>query len=114
MAIRVSQKNWNDEEFRIATLTIAQLLGEEIEVEIPKIEFKSYNAQIWKNDDILFEKDFDSRKDALKWIKLKLLKESHAYADLKKYNKKHDDFDWWFYRVKDSKLVDVTDEGELV
>lgn len=111
MSIRVLQKDWKNENYRVATLTLAELLGEEIEIEVEKPKVKLYNAQIWKDDDIVFEKDFDDKLSALKWIKSKLEKESRAYADLKRYNNKRDDFDWWFYKVKNNQLVDVTDDG---
>ena len=110
MAIKVTRENWNNKAFKDATLIMSELLGEDIIIQEPKP--KPYNAQIWKNDDIVFEKDFDSRPSAIKWIKARLKGESKAYADLKKYNSNRDDFDWWFYKIKDNKLVDVTDEGE--
>ena len=111
MAIKVTRENWNNKTFKDATLIMSELLGEDIIIQEPKP--KPYNAQIWKNDDIVFEKDFDSRPSAIKWIKARLKNEVNAYADLKKFNKSRDDFDWWFFKVKDNKLVDVTDRGEL-
>ena len=89
------------------------MLGESVEVEMSKQKLKPYNAQIWANDDIVFEKDFNTKYDALKWIKARLKNESNAYADLKKYSSNRDDFEWWFYRLKNKKLIDVTDRGDI-
>ena len=109
MAIKITRKDWNNQALKDITLVMSELTGEDIIIVEPKL--KLYNAQIWKNDDIVFEKDFDDKLSALKWIKSKLEKESLAYADLKRYNNKRDDFDWWFYKVKNNQLVDVTDCG---
>ena len=112
MAIKISRKDWNNKTIRDVALALAELNADDILIVEQKR--KPYNAQIWKDDDIVFEKDFDSRPSALKWIKARLKNESNAYADLKKYNHKRDDFDWWFFKFKDNKLVDVTDKGEVL
>ena len=115
MAIRVSRKQWEDETFKSAILGVAQVLGEDIEVEVKgsgkKQKFKPYNAQIWKDDDIVFEKDFMNKSQAKKWIKktLAMKRCENAYADLKKYNKRNDDFDYWFYKLDNNKLVETLD-----
>lgn len=116
MAIRVKHKDWQNESFRLTILSLAETLQEDIEVELPKVKFKPYNASIWQNDDIVLEKDFIKKSDAMKWIKTALGKKkySDAYCDLKKYNKRNDDFDWWYFKVIDNKLVEVNSpEGEL-
>ena len=109
MSIRVDNKNWQNNEFREAILSVASLLQEEIIIEKPLKKFKPYNVQLWRDDDILEERDFLTKPQAKKWIKQRLsLKKNHgAYADLKKYNKSNDDFDWWFYKVTDNKLEEV-------
>ena len=111
MAIRVSQKNWQDKTFRDTILGVAEILKEEIEIELPKQEFKPYNVQIWKDDNILLERDFLKKSLALKWIRrvLKMNKYKDAYADLKKYNKTNDDFDYWFFKQEDKKVVETLD-----
>lgn len=114
MTIRVSQKNWNDKLFRKVILNVADMFKEDIEIKQPKQKFKPYNVQIWCKDDIMFSKDFSNRCQAKKYIKkiLSMKKYKNAYADLKKYNKKHDDFDWWFFRFKDNKLIEVVTPEE--
>ena len=88
MSIKVSRKNWNDETFRNVILNIAEILKEEIEVELPKTSFKPYNVQIWRDDNILLEKDFLRKSEAIAWIKkiLNMKKYKDSYADLKKYS----------------------------
>ena len=116
MAIRVKKKDWQNEAFRNSILSLAEVLNEDIEIEMPKAKFYPYNVQIWKDDNILKEKDFLKKADAKKWIKNLLSKKKYsgAYADLKKYNRKEDDFDWWFFRFKDNQLIEVyTPEMEL-
>ena len=111
MSIVVSQKNWKDETYRAAILGVAQVLKEEIEIELPKQKFKPYNAQIWKDDNIILEKDFMKKPQAMKWIKkvLAMRKCKDAYADLKKYNKKNDDFDYWFFKMENDKVIETLD-----
>ena len=111
MTIKVSQENWKDEEYRNVILGVAEILGEDVTIVMPKEEKQLYNVQIWKDDDILLEKDFDKKSQAKKWITkvLKMKKCENAYADLKKYNKSNDDFDWWFYRIINDKLTEVFD-----
>ena len=116
MSIKVKRKDWQNEAFRNSILSLAEVLKEDIEIELPKVKFKSYNVQIWRDDNILNEKDFLKKSDAKKWIKSILSKKKYsgAYADLKKYNKAEDDFDWWFFRLKDNQLVEVyTPEMEV-
>ena len=107
MAIKVNRKSWENKMYREAILQVAELFKEDIVVE--KIKFKPYSAQIWLNDDIKDEKDFDTKGKALKWIKQELLKKKYkdAFVDLKKYNKSHDDFDYWFYKVVDNVVKEV-------
>ena len=111
MSIKVSRDNWEDKTFRDAILGVAEILQEEVEVIYPKQKFKPYNAQIWKDDDIILEKDFMRKSQAMKWIKqvLSMKKCKDAYADLKKYNQKNDDFDYWFYVIEDNKVVETLD-----
>lgn len=107
--ITIKRKDWDNIAVRNAILHTAEVLGEEVEVVYPKPKFKPYNAQLWRNDDILEEKDFSTKTQAKKWIKerLSLKKNTGAYADLKKFNKTNDDFDWWFYKLIDYRLVEV-------
>lgn len=109
MSLKVKYKDWKNVENRKILLEVAELLNEDIEIRVPKQKFKSYNASIWLNDDIVTEKDFNNRSNALKWIKQNLSKKKYlnAFCDLKKYNKRRDDFDWWFYRMQDNILVEV-------
>ena len=111
MAIKISRKNWEDKEYRDVVLSVAEILGEDVEITYPKSKFKPYNVQIWKSAIILLEKDFYKKSQAKKWITkvLKMKKCENAYADLKKYNKSNDDFDWWFYRIINDKLTEVFD-----
>lgn len=115
MSIRVSRNDWNDETFRSAILGVAQILKEDIEIEVrgngKKQKFKPYNAQIWKDDNIILEKDFMRKHQALKWIRkvLVMKKCENAFADLKKYNTKNDDFDYWFFKVEENKVIETLD-----
>lgn len=111
MSIRVSRKNWNDKTYRETILGVAEILHEDIEIEIPKQKFKPYNVQIWKDDDIVLEKDFMKKSQATKWINKTLIMKKYkdAYADLKKYNKNNDDFDYWFFKVEDDKVIETLD-----
>ena len=116
MSVKIKIKDWNDETLREATLAFAESLGEDVEIIYPKTKFKPYNVQIWKDDDILEEKDFLTKNQAKKWIrgKLSLNKYRTAYADLKKYNKSNDDFDWWFYKwsSESSKIIEINSPEE--
>lgn len=107
--ISIKRKDWDNPAIRNAILATAETLGEDIEIVYPKPKFKPYNAQLWLNDDIVEEKDFTAKKQAIKWIKsrLSLKKNTGAYADLKKYNKANDDFDWWFYKIVNGRLEEV-------
>ena len=109
MSIKVSRKNWNDETFRNTILGVAEILNEDIEIELPKTQFKPFNVQIWKDDDILLEKDFLKKSQAIKWIKKTLVmsKYKDSYADLKRYNRRNDDFDYWFFKVENNKVVET-------
>ena len=115
MPIRVKNKDWRNPAFKEAILKVAELLNEELEVELPKVKFKPYNAQIWMNDDIVEEKDFYNKSDSLKWAKNVLSKKKYnsAYLDLKKYNQKDDDFDWWYYKLLNNKLTEFQNMEEI-
>ena len=110
MIMKIKRKDWNNPELRNVLLNVAELLGQDVEVEKVKCKFKKYNVQIWQNDDIIYEKDFDTKPQAKRWIKKTLLmkKCKDAYADLKKYNKSNDDFDYWFYKLENNKLIETS------
>ena len=114
MPLRVSNKDWNNPPFRDSVLRFAEHFQMDIEVELPKKEFLPYNVQIWVGDDIAEAKDFKYVKDARKWISEKLHEDKYhnAYADLKKYNIREDDFDWWFYILRNGSIEDVIDPEE--
>lgn len=107
--ITIKRKDWDNPSIKNAILATAELLGEDIEIVYPKPKFKPFNVQLWRDDNILEEKDFSNKKQALKWLKTRLFlkKNKGAYADLKKYNKSNDDFDWWFYKIVDGRLEEV-------
>ena len=109
MSIRVNHKDWKNESFRTTVLGVAELLGEDIEISIPKTKFKPFNVQIWRNDDVILEKNFLTKSDAMKYTKkvLNMKKYKDSYADMKKYNKTNDDFDWWFFKNIDGKVQEV-------
>lgn len=115
MSIKIKRDDWNNATFRDAILGVAQILQEDVEIEVKgsgkKQKFKPYNAQIWKDDDVILEKDFMKKYQALKWIKkvLVMKKYENAFADLKKYNTKNDDFDYWFFKVENNKVVETLD-----
>ena len=108
MALKISRKDWDDENYKSAILGVAEVLHEDIEIVYPR-RVKLYNVQIWASDKILLERDFMKRSQAMKWIKktLAMRKCRDAYADLKKYNKNNDDFDWWFYKLENNKVVET-------
>ena len=115
MSIKIKQKDIDNSVFMNAVINIAELLGQDVEITASKsIKFKPYNVQIWLNDCDVEEKDFQTKKQALKWIKHRLSLKKYkelAYADLKKYNRSNDDFDWWFYKNINNQIEDVTDRN---
>ena len=109
MSIKISKKDWEDKTFRDVVLSVAEILKQEIEIELPKTSFKPYNVQIWRDDDILLEEDFLKKSQAISWIKEALSRDDckNSYADLKKYNERNDDFDYWFFKLEDNKVVEI-------
>jgi len=110
MAIKIKRKDWEDSIIRNAVLSVAELLHEDISVVYPK-RVKLYNVKIWKDDNILYENNFMKKSQAMSYIKkiLVMRKCKDAYADLKKYNKNNDDFDWWYFKLENNKVVETFD-----
>ena len=108
MALKILRKNWDDKSYRELMLGVAEILHEDIDIIYSK-NVRPYNVQIWKDDNIILERNFAKRPQALKWIKkvLVMRKCKDAYADLKKFNKKGDDFDYWYYKLENKKVVEV-------
>lgn len=112
MAIVVKRKDWDDPSFRNATLSVAEVLGEDIEVIYPTKKFYPFTVQLWIEDNMVEEKEFKDRLSALKWARkrLSLKKNSQATAELKKFKKTNELDDYWVYRLDGSCLVDITFE----
>ena len=70
----------------------------------------NYDCSIWLDEnDELCQKDFHTKKEALDYAKKVLKDNPSAYADLKHWNAKGDDYDYWFYRLENGKLKEVHD-----
>ena len=111
MTIRVSRDDWRNEAFRNATLLLAESFGTDVEIEVPKKEHLPYQVQIWLGDDVTEASEFTRKADALKWSKERLSdpKNAGGVADVKKYNKAGDDFDWQFYVLSEGRLEETYD-----
>lgn len=70
----------------------------------------NYDCSIWLDEnDELCQKDFHTKKEAMDYAKKVLKDNPSAYADLKHWNAKGDDYDYWFYRLENGKLKEVYD-----
>jgi len=107
MTIKVSASDWENPVFRNSVLMLAEQFGNDIEIETVRKPLPPYNAQVWLNDDIVASNDFKTKKEAKKWIASELAKRPNAEADLRKYNKRGDDFDGFVYRLVDGVIAEV-------
>ena len=112
MEIHITREQAKDEKFLHAQSLLADALGVELVIDYPVVKPKRFDCVIWmdENNDIA-SGEFDTKKEAIAWVKEQLAKYPAAVADLKKWNAKGDDFEDWQYRLVDGMPKEVFDFG---